>query len=193
MVIIASLNGPLLQICPRSIIISPSNTAIEFCYSFWNLLLEQNKFNNVGPWRWQPGRTLGRNVWPPHWQCRRPRSTCPAEIFFKSKLKFLLGLGLVTSCYGCDTVCWKPPCFWLRWGPMVLIAHFSGLGFVGHPPFVVWEVVSLIIRVGANYVSFIFHNKKGRPLIDRKACWPKKKWRLTKIFFFSKNNTFCME
>ena len=43
---------------------------------------------------------------------------------------------------------------------MVLIAHFSGLGVVSHPPFVVWEAVSLIIRVGANYVSFIFHNQK---------------------------------
>jgi len=30
----------------------------------------------------------------------------------------------------------------------------------------------------------------GRPLIHRKACWPKKKWRLTEIFFLSKTVRF---
>ena len=27
-----------------------------------------------------------------------------------------LALGLVTSCYGCKTVCWRPACCWLRCG-----------------------------------------------------------------------------
>ena len=30
----------------------------------------------------------------------------------------------------------------------------------------------------------------GRPLIDRKACWPKKKWRLTEKFFLAKTIRF---
>ena len=43
-----------------------------------------------------------------------------------------------------------------------------------------------------NYCLYYFAIFIGRPLIDRKACWPKKMMVDQKLFF-SKNNTFCME
>ena len=34
----------------------------------------------------------------------------------KSSLHLNLAMGLVTSCFSCETVCWRPACCWLSWG-----------------------------------------------------------------------------